>query len=96
MQYEVDFKERTLPEFKHLYITPLPKGEKSCDLYVFARHPNLVWKSCYLDCKLPDPTVEENRIAVHELAKEAIIKRAEGMRHYIKWFENEVNRLSKP
>ena len=70
----------------------LPYGERSCDLWTIARShklidrnpPYLAVPKCMIDGDKP--------YLMHSLAKEAIRKRSEGMRHYIVWFESELRR----
>jgi hypothetical protein len=79
----------------------IPEGEKACDIYALSRD----YKFCdeapnYL--KIPAIFLDEKqcikdglRIMVHLLAKEAIDRRAAGHRNYIRWFENELERVAE-
>jgi|Deesub1362A_J573_1020465.scaffolds.fasta_scaffold27285_2 hypothetical protein len=102
IQYQQDkIKERAIQtEYAYLYTQRIPKGEESCEIWTYARHPDLVAPSSYLYFKprtlkdaLRDITFEDEfRIAekycneIHELAKHAIEMRGRGERRYIKWF----------
>ena len=109
-QYKQDYlRERALKtEFAYLYTTRIPKGEKSCDIYTYARSPELVAPSNYLGI----PSVfwefyywktvrsaeysfyERYCVEIHELAKEAVRIRANGYRNYIEWFEDRLDELA--
>ncbi|WP_424357230.1 hypothetical protein [Methanocella sp. MCL-LM] len=83
-------------------ITPYPKGERSCDLYLFARSPFLVadvWDardSCYLGkgfrtARLRDRfTKAEGQQMLHDVCVEAIRLREGGKRDYISWAEQAI------
>jgi hypothetical protein len=75
----------------------IPSGEKACDLWTMARHPlfNEIPPS-YLD--IPLRIIDEwdsYKDLIREKAIQAIAMRQEGLRRYIKWFENEVARLHR-
>lgn len=84
-------------------ITPYPKGERSCDLYLFARSPFLVadvWEardSCYLGkgfriAGLRDRfTKADGQQMLHDVCAEALELRVAGRRDYIKWAEHTIN-----
>jgi hypothetical protein len=76
----------------------IPQGERSCDLWVCARSPDLLDdKPNYL--KLPlsreDLACGFTRNIVHLTAKKALEQRANGNRRYIKWFEDEIRSIFK-
>ncbi|NJE60447.1 hypothetical protein [Thermococcus sp. 21S7] len=78
--------------FPILYTKPFPKGEESCDLYTYARDPDLVvpGRGSYI----PIPA-EADPYEVYELANEAIrLRNEEGLTAYIKWFKKELRRVS--
>jgi len=102
-------KERALKtDFAYLYATRIPKGEESCDIYTYARSPELVAPSNYLGIPCAFMVFYDWRsvksaefafyekccVEIHELAKEAIRLRADGYRRYIKWFINRLNELA--
>lgn len=74
----------------------VPKGERSCDIYVLARGVEFCDEAPnYL--KVPKRLMDgrryirrEFRGLVHETAKAAITMRALGKRQYISWFEKEL------
>ena len=75
----------------------IPSGEKACDLWTMARHPlfNEIPPS-YLD--IPQRIIDDwdaYRDLIREKAIRAIAMRQEGLRRYIRWFENEVARLHR-
>jgi hypothetical protein len=84
-------------------VMPYPKGERSCDLYLFARSPCLVadvWESrdcSYLGKKIQVAalrerfTKAEGQQMLHEVCAEAIQHRAAGKRDYIQWAERTIN-----
>jgi hypothetical protein len=74
----------------------IPSGERSCDLFALARDASLVdVLPCYLE--LP-PGLADGRgwlrpgagRLLHDLAREAVARRARGRRRYIRWFEEAV------
>lgn len=75
----------------------VPAGEKAADLFALARHPGLADDlPCYL--RIPRslraaPAAEQARTAglLHQIAREALTRRAEGYRTYLRWFEIEVD-----
>lgn len=76
-------------------IDSMPKGEKACDLYCLARTYNYVNRApSYLE--FPDK-VRLNWLdwieVAHFIAKDAVKKREKGRRHYIKWFEEKIEKL---
>lgn len=70
----------------------VPSGEKSCDIFTLARSCSYLDKPpCYLN--IPKEVRENWEVwkeVLHFLAKEAIEKRNNGTRCYIKWFETEI------
>jgi hypothetical protein len=109
-QYKQDYlKERALKtDFAYIYATRIPKGEESCDIYTYARSPELVAPSNYFGILSAFWTLYDWRsiknveytfyekycVEIHELAKEAIKLRANGYKRYIKWFINRLNELA--
>ena len=87
-------------EFAHLlqFRGFLPLGERSADLHSLARHPVLVDDlPCYL--KLPrnmrgaDPVRRHQALGlIATVAAEAAARRADGLRTYLVWFEEELAR----
>lgn len=72
----------------------VPGGERSCDVFAMARHASLVdVMPCYL--RLPKSMADAQgwlrpgagRL-LHELAHEAVERRAAGLRRYIRWTED--------
>lgn len=84
-------------------ITPYPKGERSCDLYLFARSPCLVadvWDAgdySYLGKRIQVAWLRERfsktegQQLLHDVCAEAIQRRAAGKRDYIQWAECTIN-----
>ena len=74
----------------------VPQGERSCDLWVCARSPELL-DDLPQYIKLPltkeDMECEFTRTLVTQLARKAISERNSGNRRYIKWFEREAEAL---
>jgi hypothetical protein len=73
----------------------VPNGEKSCDLFTLARNlRHMDTPPYYLD--LP-PSVKDEwykwKEICHFVAKDAIAKRREGLRQYIKWFEQKIRNI---
>mgnify|MGYP005831976205 CR=1 FL=1 len=85
-------------------IARYPKGELACDLFLFARSPDLVadvWDwgdSSYLGKEIGEYRLKkyygmkEGRAMVHEVCSMAVARRDEGNRNYISWAENEIKR----
>ena len=92
-------------EFVHLLQRRglVPRGEKSCDLFAFARHPDLA-DDLPAYVKVPaafrkawSETPAASRIAgpgrlLHATARDAVQRRGSGGRRYIIWFEEEFER----
>lgn len=84
-------------------LSPYPKGELSCDVFLFARSPYLVadfWEArdtSYLGRRLrvADLRAHFTRAGgqqlIHEACAEAVRLRAAGKRGYIRWAEEEIN-----
>ena len=78
----------------------IPSGEKACDIYSLARHWTLNDdRPSYVRVPLAmmggSKTVSEPAARVlFEVATEALARRAHGHRHYIAYFEHEVERKS--
>lgn len=76
----------------------LPLGERSADLHALARHPALVDDSPWY-LKVPrsmttatGPLSAKVPGLLHGLACEALRRREEGLRTYLRWFEAELDR----
>lgn len=73
----------------------IPDGEKSCDLFTFARHISFCdGYPCYL--QLPIPVRAEWgtwSVIAHEMAVEALRRRDVGLRTYIQWWEHTMECL---
>jgi hypothetical protein len=74
----------------------VPRGEKSADLFALARHRTLVDDlPCYLvvprslrrQWSAQRPQIES---ILHRAARDAVARRTEGHRQYLRWFEEEV------
>jgi hypothetical protein len=80
----------------------VPGGERSCDVYALARDVSLVDALPYylrLPASLAGPGGWLRPGAarrLHELAREAVTRRAAGLRQYIRWFETEAQRIASP
>lgn len=82
-------------ELTHAYhskIKAIPGGEKATDVFMLSRVPiKYVVHPCYLECaKEPFELYPER---MQELAKQAIVNRNNGVRQYIQWFEDQVNKI---
>jgi len=82
-------------ELTHAYedkIKSIPSGEKATDLFMLAKVPlKYLIRPSYLECaKEPFELFPER---IQELAREAIAKRNAGLRQYIQWFEDQVNKI---
>jgi hypothetical protein len=81
----------------------LPKGERQCDLFLFARSPALVadfWKakdSSYIGWALNVGQLkqhfsrEEGQAMIFEVCREAVALYIERPSHYISWAEKRIN-----
>jgi hypothetical protein len=76
----------------HSKFKSIPGGEKATDVFMLARVPmKYLRHPCYLEvAKEPFKMCPER---IQELAKQAIAKRDSGLRQYIRWFEDEVNKI---
>ncbi len=77
-----------IPEVRLFYLKEIPKGEKACEIYTYARHKDLVGDFGYFG------TLKGiKKEIIHIAAKKAIEKRnIENHRNYIKFFEKEIIR----
>lgn len=107
--FQDEIRERALgTRYGYLYLDKIPKGEKACDIWVFARDPSLVGLSNYLfpmdvfafvaDWNILEDIIfgfcEKFAVLIHELAKDAIRMKCEGRRrNYIRWFESMLGAL---
>lgn len=92
-----------LQDDRHFGGKPLPKGERQCDLFVFARSPALVadfWKakdSSYIGWALDVDLLrqcysrEEGQAMIFEVCREAVAMYRERPSHYISWAEKHIN-----
>ncbi|MFA4700163.1 hypothetical protein [Pyrococcus kukulkanii] len=92
IQYNYDiFVSLGQEYFPLLYAKRIPKGEEACDLYTYARHPDLVVPGRGGYIGIPENADPEE---VHELALEAIrLRNEEGVRNYIKWFKERLKEV---
>ncbi len=75
-----------IPGVHIFYLKDIPKGEKACEIYTYARHKDFVGDWGYFGTL---KNIDKNKI--HIVAKKAIIKRnIENYRNYIKFFEKEI------
>jgi hypothetical protein len=86
---------------------PYPKGERACDLFVFARSPCLVadmWDSrdsCYMGKAMGSGSLREwltkaeGQLLVHRICREALDRREHGHKGYICWAEAEIKRQAR-
>ncbi len=109
IQYQQDrIRHRALQtEYAYLYAQRIPKGEEACEIWTYARHPDLVAPSGYLhspfemrESETSDEFwerkfrfYEQHCDEIHELAKKAIELRNRGFRQYIKWFLRELRSI---
>lgn len=82
-----------------------PSGERSCDLFLFARNPALVidvWEakdSSYMGRAIKVPLLREHfssaegQAMINDVCTEALRRRSEGRRGYIRWAESRINEL---
>lgn len=105
-------------EVAYLYNQQIPNGELQCEMWTFARHPDLIANSYFskqfsreeseeLEKKYGTLTKEfhekrdeinlnhfiKHRMKIHELSKQALIKRKEGMITYRRWFRDEMLKI---
>jgi hypothetical protein len=95
-----------LQDTRHFNGPPCPSGERSCDLFLFARSPALVadvWngdasyllrgaRGRRLAARLPKA---DGQLLVHEICAEAIRLRSAGKHNYIQWAEQAIDTKSK-
>ena len=84
----------TMHAVQHIDRT-IPFGERSCDLFMLARLPVELYplrRDFYL--KVPEGLIRQRSGAIRETALRAISLRAEGLRNYMVWFEQELKRIS--
>jgi len=93
-----------LQDERHFNGKTLPKGERQCDLFLFARSPALVidlWntKDCsYMGWALKTELLkehffrEEGQAMVFEVCRAAVAMHKEGPSHYISWAEKQINK----
>jgi hypothetical protein len=76
----------------------IPQGERSCDLWVMARSPELLDDVPHY-LKLPitkdDLDCQFTCTLLSQLARRALRERENGNRRYIQWFEREAAKLFK-
>lgn len=90
-------------EFVHLlqWRGLVPTGEKSADLFALARSPLLAddapWYLRTPPAIHKAPVSWKPRISalLHELATEALRRREDGLRTYLRWFESELSKRWK-
>jgi hypothetical protein len=87
----------------HFNAKTLPKGERQCDLFLFARSPALVadfWRAkdtSYIGMALDIRSLtaafsrEEGQSVLFETCKEAVEMYRRGPSHYISWAEKRIN-----
>jgi len=92
-----------LQDGRHFNGKTLPKGERQCDLFLFARSPALVadfWKakdSSYMGWALKTESLkelfsrEEGQAMIFEICREAVAMYRERPSHYISWAEKRIN-----
>ena len=84
-----------LTHARQFLIHDIPHGERSADVYCITRLPIWIMREAkrfgYISIpnKLKSTHPEEIKI----LAKKAIVKRSQGLRNYLVWFESEVKKL---
>ncbi len=81
-------------KFRYLYDQRIPKGELACEIWTFARHEDLVSISPYIAKEVSRTKgFEDKAKEIHELSKEAIARRKNGERRYIKWFLSQLESI---
>lgn len=87
----------------HFRGTPLPRGERQCDLFLFARSPALVadfWRAgdtSYIGWALDVGGLtrhysrEEGQQMIYGVCREAAEMYRQGPSHYIHWAEKRIN-----
>jgi hypothetical protein len=95
-----------LQDARHFDGPPYPSGERSCDLFLFARSPALVadvWNgdASYLLRGARGRSLAarfrkaEGQLMVHEICVEAVQLRSAGKHNYIQWAEREIDERIK-
>jgi hypothetical protein len=92
-----------LQDERHFNGKTLPKGERQCDLFLFARSPALVidvWdtkdnsymgRSIHTDLLRELFSKTEGQQMVYEVCKAAVEMQKQGPSHYISWAEKQIN-----
>ncbi len=92
-----------LQDEAHFNGKTLPKGERQCDLFLFARSPALVadfWKAgdnSYIGWALDVGRLtqlysrEEGQAMIFDVCREAVAMYNQGPCHYISWAEKRIN-----
>jgi len=105
-------------EVAYLYDQQMPNGELQCEMWTFARHPDLVCHSYFFKLRnkeekeLLERLWEEDKEKygeiyfstnkehftkhkqhIHELSKQALLKRKEGMIKYLAWYREELRKI---
>lgn len=92
-----------LQDEAHFNGKKLPKGERQCDLFLFARSPALVadfWKAgdnSYIGWALDIGGLrrvysrEEGQAMIFEVCREAVARYNRGPCHYVSWAEKRIN-----
>jgi hypothetical protein len=92
-----------LQDGRHFNGQTLPKGERQCDLFLFARSPALVadfWKAkdcSYMGWALKTELLkglfsrEEGQAMIFEVCRDAVAMYRERPSHYISWAEKRIN-----
>lgn len=92
-----------LQDGRHFEGKALPKGERQCDLFLFARSPALVadfWKAkdnSYIGWALDIEGLkrcfsrEEGQAMIFEVCRDAVAMYRERPSHYISWAEKRIN-----
>ncbi len=105
---EIDFSTATVNEWSaqnigetlahelthafHSKFKSIPSGEKATDVFMLSRIPlKHLRRPSYLEVAKEPFEMCPGR--VQDLAKQAIVKRGSGLRQYIQWFEDEVNKI---
>jgi hypothetical protein len=92
-----------LQDEAHFNGKTLPRGERQCDLFLFARSPALVadfWRakdSSYIGWSLDVGQLtrlysrEEGQAMIFEVCREAVARYNRGPCHYVSWAEKRIN-----
>ena len=81
-----------LTHARQFLIKDIPSGERAADLYCITRLPIWIIREAknFGYISIPSKVKSNHPEAIKRLAKEAIVKRSQGLRNYIVWFESEV------